>query len=60
MEDKEMKCQHCGKSPAKCRRQGSAYVDDEKNFAILCDECQEEAHEYWRERWQEYYDTVMG
>ena len=55
----DMKCQHCGKEGAEKRRQNTAYADDEWNFAILCDECQEESHKYWQERWDDYYSEVM-
>jgi hypothetical protein len=53
------KCIRCGCDGAKRRRQFTAYVNDEMNFAVLCDECQEEASEYWMERWNEYYGSVL-
>jgi hypothetical protein len=53
------KCIRCNCSGAKWRRQNTAYVDDEMNFAVLCDECQVEVDEYWQERWDEYYGSVM-
>jgi len=53
-------CQHCGRLGAKRRRQLTRYVDDERNFATLCDECQKEASEDWRERWEDYWANVMG
>jgi hypothetical protein len=52
------KCERCGEEGAKYRRQGSAYAEDEKNFATLCDECQKESHEYWQEMWDEYYRMI--
>ena len=55
----ETKCQCCGKEGVKRRRQGSAYPDDELNFAVLCDECQTEANEHWVDMWDEYYTMVM-
>ena len=53
------KCIRCGEYGARNRRQFTAYVDDKMNFATLCDICQEEAHEYWKERWDEYYGSVL-
>jgi hypothetical protein len=53
-----MKCEHCKKEGAKKRRQNTAYLKDELNWAVLCDKCQEEANEYWQERWNEYYNSV--
>ena len=52
-----MKCQRCEKegNDVKRRRQNTQYVDDESNFATLCDDCQSDADEYWSERWAEYY-----
>ena len=55
-----MKCQACDSEGAVRRRQGSAYVDDEKNFAVLCDNCQKESHEYWMDQFNEYYNLVGG
>ena len=54
-----MKCQCCEVEGAIRRRQNTAYADDELNFAVLCDECQKETHEYWQERWEEYYSNCM-
>jgi len=48
-------CQACNKPGAKKRRQNTAYVDDEANFSILCDDCQQQADEYWKDMWDEYY-----
>jgi hypothetical protein len=55
-------CQACNKPGAKKRRQNTAnadlkfnldintyYVDDEANFSVLCDDCQQQADEYWRD-----------
>lgn len=57
--DKEMICQSCGKEGAERRRQRTAYVDDALNWATLCPECQDEAEEYWREQWNDYYNNCM-
>ena len=54
-----MECQHCGMDGGINRRQRTAYPDDKMNWAILCDECQEEAHEYWNDMWNEYYQNCM-
>jgi len=54
-----VRCQICGKNGAQRRRQNSAYVDDNKNFATLCDDCQEDANEYWQERWNDYYSMIL-
>ena len=54
-----MKCQNCHKWGARKRRQNTAYVDDEKNYAVLCDNCQQEANEYWNDQWNEYYSECM-
>jgi len=56
-----MRCLCCKKEGAdvKRRRQRTAYADDDRNWATLCDECQEEADKMWQERWDEYYSMVM-
>ena len=53
-----MECQCCGNDGAKKRRQNTAYVNDESNFATLCNECQKESHKYWQDQWNEYYNQV--
>ncbi len=57
-----MMCNHCerDKPDVHKRRQGSAYPNDESNFAIICDDCQKESDEYWKEMWNEYYSAVRG
>jgi len=54
-----MKCQQCGKKGAKRRRQNTAYADDERNFATLCEKCQEEATEHWNNMWNDSYSMIM-
>ena len=58
---KRRKCQGCKKTypNVEKRRQLTAYVNDKLNFAVLCDECQKEANEYWQERWDEYYSGCL-
>lgn len=43
-------CSNIGKR----RRRNTAYVDDEKNFVIMCDSCFELEQEYWKEMWAQY------
>lgn len=57
--ENEMPCDHCGCNPATRRRQNTAYVDDELNWAVLCSLCQVEVDEYWKEQWDEYYANCM-
>ena len=51
-------CVVCG-SEAKRRRQSTAYVNDELNFVIACDDCFKEIEEYWMERWDDYWSSVL-
>lgn len=51
-------CDYCGCKGAARRRQNTAYVNDERNWAILCPLCQDANDDYWRERWDEYYASV--
>jgi hypothetical protein len=55
-ETKAVKCQYpnCTKPGIK-RRQRTAYVNDESNFVMLCEEHHKENDEYWNEQWEEYY-----
>ena len=53
-----VRCQSCGRDGAKRRRQGTAYVEDEKNFATLCKRCQIKNDEYWDEMNQEYINIL--
>jgi hypothetical protein len=56
-----MNCQneYCDSTDAEKRRQNTAYVDDDRNFAVLCDECQKKTNEYWRDQWNDYYQGCM-
>lgn len=58
--DDQQACQHCGRLGARRRRQLTRYMDDERNYATLCDECHKEASEDWQERWEDYWANVMG
>lgn len=49
-----MKCEICQEEGAKKQRQNTAYQDDEKNYAVLCDRCQKEVTEHWQEMWDDY------
>ncbi len=37
------------------RRQNTAYVDDELNYAKCCRECFERTQEHWADMWSDYY-----
>lgn len=52
-------CIVCKKKGATKRRQNTAYVEDEKNWVVMCDSCFEENEAYWQERWEEYYTGCM-
>lgn len=56
-----MKCQLCEIDSPDVRevRQRTDYFDDKLNFVILCPKCEEENDEYWRERWDEYYQGCL-
>lgn len=53
------KCKRCGKRGAEKRRQGSAYLDDEKNYVTECDRCFSITEEYWEAQW-EIYASLRG
>lgn len=57
--EESFQCQHCGNDGGTRQRQLTAYADDERNWATLCPECQEEANEYWKERWDDYYRELL-
>ena len=41
------------------RRQNTAYVKDEMNYVTCCGECFQGIQEYWQERWDEYWSSVL-
>lgn len=47
-------CQNCGSMPVYRRRQNTAYVNDELNFAIFCEECHVINDEYWVDMWADH------
>lgn len=36
-------------------RMNTAYVDEDRNWVVLCPECCEECSEYWADMWADYY-----
>jgi len=41
------------------RRQHTAYVEEERNFVICCEECFIEVQKYWQDMWEDYYSNCM-
>ena len=58
-----MKCQGwdgpCESKNATQQRQNTAFVNDERNFVILCPDCMKKNIAYWNEQWAEYYEGCM-
>lgn len=54
-----LKCSRCKRPGAKRNRQRTSYVDEESNWATLCPDCQEEADEYWKGMWEDYYSSRL-
>lgn len=50
-------CCGCGRQ-GYSRELGTAYNNEESNWAILCDICLEESNRYWSERWEDYRSLV--
>ncbi len=49
----------CESKNATRRRQNTAYVDDERNWATLCDECAMANAAYWKGMWDDYYSDKL-
>lgn len=54
-----IRCEVCGAPGAERRHQMTAYVNKESNYKTLCGDCQDEADEYWKDMWNEYYSIVQ-
>lgn len=53
-------CDRCGDVHSVSRRpQMTAYTNDAANYAILCETCQQAEDEYWKERWRDYYSSIV-
>ena len=61
-------CERCGvqNEDVNLESAGTAYVNksddpeqDQNRMMFLCPECAEEHHEYWKERWDEYYSSRL-
>lgn len=50
---------YCDSTGAYRRRQNTAYDDDGRNFATLCDECQEESNLHYQAMWDEYHSVLL-
>lgn len=44
----------------KRRRQSTAYIHEEDNYIVCCDDCFEEVEAYWKERWDELDHDLMS
>lgn len=59
----ELACQGfsgpCDSMKAGRYAQNTRYVNDELNFMVLCDRCQEESNEYWAEMWSDYWSGCL-
>lgn len=56
-----LQCQGCEviDDTVQRRRQNTAYVNLEANYAVLCAKCQVEADEYWAGTWADYYQGCL-
>jgi len=45
----------CESENATRRRTNTQYVDEERNFATLCDSCWIKCKKYWSDMWADYY-----
>ena len=45
----------CGKYRAVRTLQNTRFVEEERNYKVLCPKCQQEADEYWAEMWRDYW-----
>ncbi len=58
-----MKCEGwegpCDSNDAYRRPQNTRYVDEERNWVILCDECMKANRAHWDEMWSDYYAGCM-
>jgi len=43
----------------KKRKLNTAYVDEEQNWIVSCKTVYEEAIEYYKERWDDYYSGLL-
>lgn len=63
---KKMKCEgwegeKCNSNKAERYRMNTVYVEDEKNYRILCPDCQKACDAYWKEMWDELHvDIYQG
>jgi hypothetical protein len=49
------RCCRCTCRGATRQRMSTAYVNDESNYTVQCDECMVETEDYWADMWSEYY-----
>ena len=64
-----IKCRCCLAQGATWQQAGQAspwyhmntrYVEPEKNYSNLCDECRAEESEYWADMWADYYSIIRS
>ena len=50
----------CDSQDAVRYRMRTAYVDEERNYMILCPFCQKESDDYWQEQWDDLERDIMA
>lgn len=51
----ELKCERCDCFGARYHRQNTNYIEEERNWVVLCKDCEEENDSYWEGMWEDYY-----
>ena len=55
-----LKCPCCGRwGWYRKRRTNGQYVDESRNWVVLCDECFGSLIDYFKERFAEYYNSCL-
>lgn len=52
-------CQRCALPGGEWHRMNCAYIDEQQNWAWLCQDCYDEVTKMYDEMWQEYYNSVI-
>ena len=61
MENKTGICPCCNRqvNTLAKRLMNTQYANPEDNYIYSCKECWEKSEDYWKERWEEYYNGCM-
>lgn len=52
-------CEHCHVGGARRVHQGTRFVEEDRNWKVLCEKCAEENSRYWADMFSDFYSDCL-